>query len=175
MKKSRRKLFHGLGLFISLGFAVPAMQGGSSLPQGVQADMVLVEKGARRLTLLSGGRVLKTYRVALGRNPNGPKVGVGDCKTPEGTYVIDYRNPKSRNHLALHISYPNPSDIKRANELGVSPGGEIMIHGIRNGFGWIGPLHRLVNWTKGCIAVTNKEIEEIWRAVPDGTRIEIRP
>lgn len=137
--------------------------------------MVLVEKGARRLTLLSGGRALKTYRITLGRNPNGPKVGVGDCKTPEGTYVIDYRNPKSRNHLALHISYPNPSDIKRANELGVSPGGEIMIHGVRNGFGWIGPLHRLVNWTKGCIAVTNKDIGEIWRAVPDGTRIEIRP
>ena len=171
----RAKLLLGLGLFISLGFAVPAIQGGSSLPKGVQADMVLVEKGARRLTLLSGGHVLKTYRIALGRNPHGPKVGVGDCKTPEGTYVIDYRNPKSRNHLALHISYPNPSDIKRANELGVSPGGEIMIHGIRNGFGWIGPLHRLVNWTKGCIAVTNKEIEEIWRAVPDGTRIEIRP
>jgi murein L,D-transpeptidase YafK len=127
------------------------------------------------MMLLSRGRIVKKYKISLGGNSKGPKVRAGDGKTPEGIYVIDSRNPRSCYHLSLHISYPNFSDSKRAKQLGVSPGGDIMIHGIRRGFGWLGPLHRLVNWTKGCIAVTNKEIEEIWRAVPNGTQIEIRP
>jgi len=139
------------------------------------ADRVLIEKKERRLTLLSKGKVLKTYQISLGGNPNGPKERQGDNKTPEGTYSIDSRNRDSRYHLSLHISYPNEKDKKRAKELGVSPGGDIMIHGIKNGLAWVGDLHTGVDWTKGCIAVTNEEIEEIDKLVPNGTIVEIRP
>jgi murein L,D-transpeptidase YafK len=96
-------------------------------------------------------------------------------KTPEGLYSIDYRNPHSDYHLALHISYPAPDDVKRAAARGVSAGGDIMIHGLPNGRGWIGKLHRQKDWTAGCIALTDKEIEELWRITPDGTPVEIRP
>jgi len=144
------------------------------LPKG-PADRILIEKQERRLTLLSKGRVLKTYQIALGGNPTGAKERQGDNKTPEGIYVIDSRNKNSRYHLSLHISYPNERDKKRARQLGVSPGGDIMIHGIKNGFSWAGDLHTEVDWTKGCIAVTDEEIEEIDRLVPNGTIVEIRP
>jgi len=139
------------------------------------ADKILIEKKERRLMLISKGKVLKTYKIALGGNPNGPKERQGDNKTPEGTYIIDSRNRDSRYHLSLHISYPNAKDKKRAKELGVSPGGDIMIHGIKNGFSWVGDLHTEVDWTKGCIAVTDEEIEEIGKLAPNGTIVEIRP
>jgi len=139
------------------------------------ADKVLVEKKERRLTLLSKGEVIKTYKIALGRNPVGPKERQGDNKTPEGTYIIDSRNRNSGYHLSLHISYPNENDIQRARELGVSPGGDIMIHGLKNGFSWVGASHRECDWTNGCIAVTNQEMEEIYKFVPNGTIVEIRP
>lgn len=138
------------------------------------ADKILIEKKERRLMLISKGRVLKTYKIALGGNPNGPKERQGDNKTPEGTYVIDSRNRDSRYHLSLHISYPNEKDKKRAKQLGASPGGDIMIHGIKNGFSWVGDLHAEVDWTKGCIAVTDEEIEEIDKLAPNGTIVEIR-
>ena len=139
------------------------------------ADKILIEKKERRLTLLIKDKVIKTYKIALGGNPDGPKERQGDNKTPEGTYRIDSRNKDSRYHLSLHISYPNEKDKKRAKELGVSPGGNIMIHGIKNGFSWIGELHSERDWTKGCIAVTDEEIEEIEKLVPNGTIVEIRP
>jgi len=139
------------------------------------ADKILIEKKERRLTLISRGEVLKTYKIALGGNPNGPKERQGDNKTPEGTYVIDSRNKDSRYHLSLHISYPNEKDKKRARELGVSPGGDVMIHGIKNDFSWVGDSHTEVDWTKGCIAVTDEEIEEIEKLAPNGTIVEIRP
>ena len=139
------------------------------------ADRILIEKNERRLTLIAKGKVLKTYEIALGGDPSGPKERQGDNKTPEGTYVIDSRNRDSRYHLSLHISYPNEQDKKRAKQLGVSPGGDIMIHGIKNGFSWVGDHHTGVDWTKGCIAVTNEEIEEIDRLAPNGTIVEIRP
>jgi len=138
-------------------------------------DKILIEKQARRLMLVSKGEVIKTYKIALGGNPVGPKERQGDNKTPEGTYVIDSRNKGSRYHLSLHISYPNERDRKRAKELGVSPGGNIMIHGIKNGFSWVGDSHTEVDWTQGCIAVTDKEIEEIDKLAPNGTPVEIRP
>ncbi len=138
-------------------------------------DRILIEKKERRLMLISKGEVLKTYKIALGGNPNGPKERQGDNKTPEGTYFIDSRNKDSRYHLSLHISYPNERDKKRARELGVSPGGSIMIHGIKNGFSWVGDAHTEVNWTKGCIAVTDDEIEEIAKVAPNGTIVEIKP
>ena len=138
-------------------------------------DRILIEKSARRLMLISQGEVLKTYKIALGGNPIGPKERQGDNKTPEGTYVIDGRNRDSRFYLSLHISYPNERDKNRAKELGVSPGGDIMIHGIKNGSSWVGGAHAKVDWTNGCIAVTNEEIEEIAKLAPGGTIVEIRP
>jgi L,D-peptidoglycan transpeptidase YkuD (ErfK/YbiS/YcfS/YnhG family) len=139
------------------------------------ADEVLIEKKERRLTLLSKGEVIKTYKIALGGNPVGPKERQGDNKTPEGTYIIDSRNRDSGYHLSLHISYPNEKDKIRAKELGVSPGGDIMIHGIKNGLSLVGASHAEVDWTKGCIAVTDEEMEEICKLVPNGTIVEIRP
>jgi L,D-peptidoglycan transpeptidase YkuD (ErfK/YbiS/YcfS/YnhG family) len=139
------------------------------------ADKVLIEKKERRLTLLSKGGVIKTYKIALGGNPVGPKVMQGDNKTPEGVYTIDSRNSNSEYHLSLHISYPNEIDKKRAKELGVSPGGNIMIHGIKNGLGWVGASHAKFDWTKGCIAVTDEEMQEIYRLVPNGTVVVIMP
>jgi murein L,D-transpeptidase YafK len=139
------------------------------------ADKVMIEKKDRRLTLLSKGEVIKTYKIALGGNPVGPKERQGDNKTPEGTYIIDSRNKESDYHLSLHISYPNEKDKMRAKELGVSPGGDIMIHGIKNGLSWVGAFHARVDWTKGCIAVTDEEMEEIAKLVPIGTIVEIRP
>src|SRR4029077_4585232 len=139
------------------------------LPAGTTIDRILIEKSERKLLILRDGKVLKTYRVALGRNPIGAKEQEGDNKTPEGIYTIDYRNPKSDFHLALHISYPSAEDIARATARGVSPGCDIMIHGLPNGQGWIGNLHREKDWTAGCIAVTDSEIEELWRITPDGT------
>jgi len=157
-------------LFLFLFFSFSA-----SAAESVLIDKVLIEKKAKRLTLLSRQNVIMTYKIALGRHSEGAKEKDGDNKTPEGIYKIDSHNEKSSYHLSLHISYPNEIDIKRAEELDVSPGGNIMIHGIRNGLGWLGRFHTWLNWTKGCIAVTNKEIEEIYKLVPNGTVVEIRP
>ncbi len=147
----------------------------SPLLQNVTADRVLIEKRSHRLTLLSKGSVLKSYRIAIGRGPEGKKTTEGDGKTPEGLYTIDRRKPNSGFHRALHISYPNADDRKLAAERGVSPGGDIMIRGLVNSLGWIGKLHLVMDWTAGCIAMTNWEVDEIWRAAPDGTVVEIVP
>ena len=144
-------------------------------PSRATADLVVINKTERTLQLLSGGRVIRTYEVTFGTAQPGPKTCEGDNRTPEGRYVIDRRNKTSRYHMALHVSYPNAEDLKRAESTGCRPGGDIMIHGIRDGLGWIGPLHRVINWTRGCIAVTNPEIEEIARAVPNGTPVVIKP
>ena len=139
------------------------------------ADKIVVVKSEHKMMLLRGGAVIVSYDVSLGRGGEGQKIRVGDHRTPEGNYVIDWRNPKSRFHLSLHISYPNAADVQRARLHGFDPGGDIMIHGLQNGLGWIGRFHRLTDWTDGCIAVTDSEMNRIWRAVPDGTPIEIRP
>ena len=141
----------------------------------IQADKIVILKSVRSMTLFSGGKVLKTYKVALGSDPLGPKRVEGDHKTPEGNYLIDAKNSQSQFHLSLHISYPSAADVKTARSMGQSPGGAIMIHGLAKPFAYLGPLHRQTDWTDGCIAVTNAEIEEIWRLVPVGTRVEIRP
>ncbi|HYR23423.1 MAG TPA: L,D-transpeptidase family protein [Chthoniobacterales bacterium] len=145
------------------------------LPAGTTIDWILVEKSARKLSIFRDDKRLKSYRVALGRNPVGPKEQEGDMKTPEGVYMIDWRNPESDYHLSLHVSYPSDEDNARATERGVNAGFDIMIHGITNGGGWIGAFHRLHDWTAGCIALTDEEIEELYRVTPDGTPIEIRP
>src|SRR5438132_6102822 len=172
-----RRILISLAVIVLLigGVYVYAHHIWNRLPPGTTIDRILVEKSGRKLSIFANGKKLKTYRVALGRNPIGPKEQEGDMKTPEGIYKIDSRNPQSAYHLALHVSYPSEEDNARAAERGVSAGYDIMIHGIQNGRGWIGAFQRLHDWTAGCIALTDEEIEELWRATPDGTPVEIRP
>jgi len=141
----------------------------------MKADQVVVIKSQRTLSLLSQSKVIRSYKVALGSNPVGPKEQQGDHKTPEGHYILDRRNSKSRFYKSIHVSYPNEPDEQRAKERGGAPGGDIMIHGLPNGFGWLGATHRALDWTDGCIAVTDDEMDEIWALVLDGTPIEIKP
>lgn len=147
----------------------------SAVNKEQKADAVLVVKSTRTLTLLAHGKVIRSYKVALGGTPVGAKEEQGDHKTPEGHYVLDRRNPKSKFYKSIHVSYPNEQDRRKAEKRGVSPGGDIMIHGLQNGFGHVGAAHRLVDWTDGCIAVTDAEMDEIWQMVADGTPIEIQP
>jgi murein L,D-transpeptidase YafK len=144
-------------------------------PEKKTADRIVVMKSARTMTLENNGHVLKTYKVALGGQPVGAKERQGDHKTPEGEYTIDAKNEHSRFYMALHLSYPNAVDRARARNLGLNPGGDVEIHGLGKQYGWIGAWHRLVDWTDGCIAVTNDEIQGIFGIVPLGTRVEIRP
>lgn len=141
----------------------------------VQADRVLIRKSARQLTLLRSGKALRTYHVSLGSNPAGAKDRQGDGRTPEGIYRIDSRNAYSKYHRALHVSYPNAADRLRARRLGVAPGGEIMIHGTPNRWRGLPFVFAHTDWTQGCIAVSDAEIEEMWKLVPNGTVVEIRP
>ena len=139
------------------------------------ADRVVVLKKEHTLQLLNQGKVIKTYKVALGGDPVGPKARQGDHKTPEGVYVLDSRNPHSQFYKSIHISYPNVRDRAAARDSHVSPGGDVFVHGLPNGYKWVGAAHRLKDWTDGCIAVTDEEMDEIWSGVPDGTPIEIHP
>jgi murein L,D-transpeptidase YafK len=140
-----------------------------------KVDQVLVVKSQRTLSLISQGKVLHTYRVSLGGSPVGAKEQQGDHKTPEGHYILDQRNAKSRFYKSIHVSYPNDQDKQKASQRGVASGGDVMIHGLPNGFGWLGAVHRALDWTDGCIAVTDAEMDEIWEFARDGTPIEIRP
>lgn len=138
----------------------------------VRVDFVLVQKAARTLTLYAAGRPVRTYQgLQFGDAPQGPKHFEGDERTPEGRYTIDARNPSSAYHLSLHISYPEAADRAFAARYGRSPGGAIFIHGQPNG----GAGRMAGDWTEGCIALSNPEIEELWSLVGDGTPIEIRP
>ncbi len=143
-----------------------------TLIQKVTTDYILVEKSKRKMQLYSNNKVIREYNVSLGRNPVGAKRQQGDNKTPEGNYRIISRKSDSMYHLSLKISYPNEQDIEQARIMGVQPGDYIMIHGLPDDYG---TRPRPKDWTFGCIAVTNEEIEEIWRLVPDGATIEIRP
>jgi murein L,D-transpeptidase YafK len=145
------------------------------LPAHQRVDSILILKRDHVLELLTDGKVIRSYPVALGRGGLAPKEREGDERTPEGHYVIDSRNSTSRFYEALHISYPDAGDRERAAKLGVSPGGAIMIHGLPDGLGWLGAAHRLYDWTSGCVAVTDTQMDEIWRVVPVGTPVEIRP
>jgi len=160
---------------LALCFYFYAHRNWRPLPTGTTIDWIVVQKSARNLSIFREGKRLKTYRIALGHNPVGPKQEEGDMKTPEGIYNIDNRNARSNFHLALHISYPSADDNAHAAERGVSAGFDIMIHGIQNGLGWMGAFHRWKDWTAGCIALTDEEIEELWRVTPDATTVEIRP
>lgn len=139
------------------------------------ADRVVVHKERRILQLFQGDRVIREYSVALGGNPVGHKRQEGDRRTPEGLYSLDWRNPGSAYYKSIHVSYPAPEDLKAAAASGVDPGGMIMIHGQPNYFGWLAFLTQSYDWTDGCIAVTNAEMDEIWAMVANNTPIEIRP
>lgn len=159
-------------IMIKWGHASPPTQ----LPATQQADLIVVNKSDRTLTLMRQGVQLASYHVSLGKRANaGPKQREGDKKTPQGHYFIDSRNAHSRFSLSLHISYPNKKDIKAAKEAGYPPGEHIMIHGQPNGWGWLSPLLQRIDWTAGCIAVTNTEMREIWSLVPTGTQVHIEP
>ncbi|HJV66464.1 MAG TPA: L,D-transpeptidase family protein [Geomonas sp.] len=143
-------------------------------PETVKRVVVYKE---RKLMELIGAKevLLRSYRVALGRNPDGPKKTAGDCRTPEGCYVIDRHQSRSKFYKSLHISYPNAFDLASARRLHQSPGGDVMIHGLPKGFEDMAEMHSEANWTKGCIAVNNQQMDEIFKMIPDGTPIEIRP
>ncbi len=140
-----------------------------------KADTIEVYKSARLLQLKRNGKILKSYHVALGRHPVGQKMEEGDGKTPEGVYFIDRRNIESEYHLSLHISYPEKDDLARAAEHGVQAGGGIMIHGEPNVLNDEGKKYLLKDWTAGCIALNNRDIDEIWRLVDDGVTVDIYP
>ncbi|HCW91995.1 MAG TPA: hypothetical protein DHU56_18405 [Marinobacter sp.] len=136
---------------------------------------VLVRKSERRLFLLQEDSILRSYRISLGDNPEGHKLYEGDERTPEGDYTLDWRNPGSDFYKSIHVSYPNEQDIDKARAWGLDPGGSIMIHGLPNEAGDLAFAFKGLDWTDGCIAVTNEAMEEIWNLVPDGTPISILP
>lgn len=166
------------GILVLLGLALLNAGCATRPPaEATIADQVIVEKAARRLKLVADGQVLREYRVALGDNPRGHKEREGDERTPEGDYVLDWRNPNSNYYKAIHISYPNETDILFARFTGHSPGGMIMIHGLPNHIvsNQVRREYQNRDWTDGCIAVTNEEMDEIWSLVRDGTPIRILP
>ena len=144
-----------------------------TIPTDVTIDKVFVDKSERVLKLLSGDKVIKTYHIALGDSPAGHKRQQGDERTPTGSYKLDYKNEKSSYYRSIHVSYPNASDKAQARKRGVSPGGDIMIHGQKNGFGHLAALTQKRDWTDGCIAVTNDEMDEIMSVYKAGMLIEI--
>ena len=172
-------------LFIVMGFSLAIMTSTSAIAaegfsENTQAmlnniviDKVFVDKSARTLQLLSDNKVIKTYHIALGGNPVSHKQQQGDKRTPTGPYILDYKNEKSKFYRSIHVSYPNAADKARAKSRGVSPGGDIMIHGQKNGFGHLAAINQQRDWTDGCIAVTDNEMDEIMAAVEIGTPIEI--
>jgi len=158
-----------LALFLIVSFPAYAET------ESIYVDKVQVKKADRKMYLIKNNEIYREYNISLGDNPVGHKQQQGDERTPEGKYTIDYRNPKSAYHLSLHINYPNEKDRASARKRKVNPGGDIFIHGSPNGFSAFGVAFKRTDWTDGCIAVTNTEIEEIWKLVKNGTPIEIFP
>ena len=177
-----------LSLFLTLFFVVVLAAGAKTLgnslfksdltaelPADLQFDRLVVDKQARLLTAYADGRAVREYRIALGWTPEGHKQMEGDGKTPEGLYFVDGKNPNSRYYKNLGVSYPNDADRAAAAALGVSPGGDIKIHGLPAGQGHLGAVHWMQDWTAGCIAVSNEEIDELYTRTSVGVPIEIRP
>lgn len=138
-------------------------------------DLVRVHKSDRTLQLISKGKVVYEFPVVLGGNPVGHKRQEGDGRTPEGRYVLDYKKVDSAFYRAVRISYPNAEDVEAARRAGVPPGGQIMIHGQKNGFGWLSGISQRFDWTNGCVALTNAQMDVVWRTVKVGTPIELLP
>lgn len=177
--KHLARLFSALVMLALLGLAVawfyfaPAPQRPPLLPIIGTVERIVVEKAARRMTLVQNGQVVREYRIALGFSPTGDKAQQGDGRTPEGVFQIDRRNDRSAYHLSLGLDYPQPADRARARAAGVDPGGDIMIHGQPNAVADDVVLKG--DWTAGCIAVSNAEMREIWAATDAKTKVEIRP
>jgi len=159
-------------VLILIALLVPGLMQASEFPV---ADVVVIEKGERQLHLMQGGKAFRSYKIALGIQPVGDKKREGDFKTPEGRYTLDHRNPDSEFFLSIHISYPNSGDRQEATNLGVSPGGAIMIHGQPNVPTRSEVYYRTRDWTNGCIAVSNSDMIDIWLMTGENTPIEIRP
>ena len=159
-------------VLVLIALLVPGLMQASEFPV---ADVVVIEKGERQLHLMQGGKAFRSYKIALGIQPVGDKKREGDFKTPEGRYTLDHRNPDSEFFLSIHISYPNSGDRQEATNLGVSPGGAIMIHGQPNVPTRSEVYYRTRDWTNGCIAVSNSDMIDIWLMTGENTPIEIRP
>jgi murein L,D-transpeptidase YafK len=172
---TKRKIIWLTITLIFLGLTVYYFYPEDKLPADTQIDKLVVYKSKRQLLAYSSGQLIKTYKISLGRQPIGDKEFEGDKKTPEGLYFINDKNPNSGYHKNLGISYPDKDDIENAKRLGKPTGGDIKIHGLRNKTGFIGKFHRWFDWTLGCIAVTDNEIDELYNAVKIGTQIEIKP
>jgi murein L,D-transpeptidase YafK len=162
-------LSHSIKFYFLALFCLPFLSFANDI------DEVVVNKSTKQLYLMSQGKIIKQYPVVFGENPNGHKQQEGDEKTPEGDYILDYRKENSIAYKALHVSYPNEADKARARLQGVDPGGAIMIHGQLNGYGWLSFITQHFNWTNGCIAVTDADMEEIWQRVKLNTPIKILP
>jgi len=162
-------------LFLLLALAAGPAWSSAPMRDPGPIDEILVKKGERRMMLMQNGEPVRHYRISLGRNPEGHKLYYGDKRTPEGRYTLNGRNPNSDFYKSISISYPNSEDRRKAEAWGMDPGGSIMIHGLPNDAGEWAFAFPGLDWTKGCIAVTNEEMDEIWQLVEDGTPIEIRP
>jgi murein L,D-transpeptidase YafK len=166
-------MIHTLGVVAIL--VLPFAQGALHATSFPVADLVVVEKGERKLHLLRDGDVFRSYDIALGIQPEGDKQREGDFRTPEGRYLLDTRNPNSEFFLSIHVSYPNAQDIREARSKGLDPGGSIMIHGQPNEPTRSEAYYRTRDWTNGCIAVSNSDMIDIWLMTENDTPIEIRP
>lgn len=170
-----RNIKRVLVIILSISLIVYRFYPEEKLKPNTKIDKIIVYKSDNRMYVYSKGKLQKVYKISIGRNSIGKKEVEGDKKTPEGKYIINDKNPNSSYYKNLGISYPNQDNLSHAKRLGKSAGGEIKIHGLRNYFGCIGKFHRLFNWTLGCIALTNWEMEELYQAVEIGTEIEIKP
>jgi murein L,D-transpeptidase YafK len=159
-----------LGLLFSSGDVLASLSKAE-----MKADLVVVKKSQYSLILMKDGKPIKRYWIALGSNPKGPKIRRGDKRTPEGRYLLDYKKDESGFYKAIHISYPNLADLRRAKDLGVEPGNMVMIHGQPNYATEEQTAVQNSNWTNGCIALLNQDMAELWELVEPGTPIEIRP
>jgi murein L,D-transpeptidase YafK len=169
-----KKIFLFSFALIATGFAIYYFYPTQKIPGGVTVDKIIVLKARHLLFAYSKGQLIVTYKIAIGKQPIGDKEYGGDMKTPEGFYTINDKNPNSEFHKNLGISYPNQQDIDEARKFSKPVGGDIKIHGLKNGQGYIGRFHRWRDWTNGCIALTNQEIDELYNHTPIGTPVEIR-
>ena len=169
------KSFLFLGSFLLIVATIWNYWPYSKLPDNLIVDRIVVEKRLRKMTVYSKGLSVRTYSISLGSEPTGAKEFEGDMRTPEGEYIIDSKNSNSRFFRNLGISYPNSTDLKNVRNIGRTPGGDIKIHGMQSKYTFIGKFQRLSDWTNGCIALTNEEIEDLFNHVPVGTPITIKP
>ena len=170
-----KKIFLFIISFFLIGAAIYNLYPEQKLPPNTEIDYIIVKKSDRQLLAYAKHKLIKTYKISLGDSPVGHKEFEGDEKTPEGFYVINAKDPNSGYHKNLGVSYPNKRDIAKAKLLSKDPGGDIKLHGIRNHLGFIGKFQRFFDWTNGCMALTNNEVDELFYAVNIGTKIEIRP